>query len=350
MLKKPGWRRPLAIGVLAGVAGWLGSSALVAWRFTRRVCAVRSETLPPVAWPVESHRLQTARRPADWGLAGSRRSGKACVLLVHGQGGSRSAVLPTMRWLADARFTVLAITVRAHGDSSGDANDFGWSARRDVAAAVEFLKRECPGRPIYVVGRSLGAAAAIFVARELGGSVKGYSLEQPYKDLKTATWNRLRHYLPPVLDWTAYAGLLVWAPVFLSVDPEEISPYNHIRDIPQGAAVVFAVGSADRHAPLNDVRAMCERIESHARLVVFDGAAHVDLEQANPQLYRSTLLSLLGEALPAREAPRAAAGRGLFHNRRESVECLGGWFVPLGGGGASEFSPSSVRPGRKQGP
>ena len=124
-----------------------------------------------------------------------------------------------------------------------------------------------------MVGRSLGAAAAIFVARELGGSVKGYLLEQPYKDLKTATWNRLRHYLPPVLDWTAYAGLLVWAPVFLSVDPEEISPYNHIRDIPQGAAVVFAVGSADRHAPLNDVRAMCERIESHARLVVFDGAA-----------------------------------------------------------------------------
>jgi len=293
MLKKIGWRRRLAICILAVVFAWLGLSALAAWRFTCRPHPLRPEALPRVAWPVEPHRLQArdGEQIGAWLARGDPL--KPCVLLIHGNGASRGALLPTMRWLAEARFTVLAITVRAHGDSSGEANDFGWGARHDVVAAVEFLQRQCPGRPIYVVGRSLGAAAAIFAARELGGSVAGYLLEQPYKDLKTATWNRLRHFLPPGLDWTAYAGLRVWSPVFLSVDPEEISPYNHIRDIPQSAAVVFAAGSADRHAPLDDVRAMCARIESHARLVAFDGAKHVDLEDASPQLYRSTLLGLL---------------------------------------------------------
>ena len=105
MLKKPGWRRLLAIGVLAGVAGWLGSSRLVAWRFTRRVCAVRSEILPPVAWPVESHRLQTrdGQQIGAWLARGDPE--KACVLLVRfalrleraGQPGGRNPRAPAGR-------------------------------------------------------------------------------------------------------------------------------------------------------------------------------------------------------------------------------------------------------------
>ena len=145
-------------------------------------------------------------------------------------------MLPVMQWLAEAHFTVLAISLRAHGDSTGEINDIGWSARHDVTAAVAFLQRECPRQPVYIVGRSLGAAAAIFAAGELDGTVAGYFLEQPYKDLKSATWNRLQHYLPPVLDWIAYGGLRLWAPVFLPVDPDQLSPYDHIQDIPRERA------------------------------------------------------------------------------------------------------------------
>ena len=94
-------------------------------------------------------------------------------------------MLPVMQWLAEAGFTALAISLRGHGDSTGDVIDFGWSARYDVAAAVAFLEKECPQQPIYIVGRSMGAAAAIFAAGELKDRVAGYFLEQPYKDLRT---------------------------------------------------------------------------------------------------------------------------------------------------------------------
>jgi alpha/beta superfamily hydrolase len=78
-------------------------------------------------------------------------------------------MLPVMQWLAEAHFTVLAISLHAHGDSTGEINDVGWSARHDVTAAVAFLQRECPKQPVYIVGGSLGAAAAIFAAGELVG-------------------------------------------------------------------------------------------------------------------------------------------------------------------------------------
>ncbi len=293
-MRKLAKRRLLAIVVLAAPVIWLGASALVTWKCTRRSGPPFNEPPPEAAWAeVESHRLKTGdgQEVGAWFVRGDPRKG--CVLLLHGVRNSRRQMLPVMQYLAEAHFTVLAISLRAHGDSTGEICDFGWSARHDVAAAIEFLQKECPRRPIYIVGRSMGAATAIFAAGDLRGQVAGYFLEQPYKDLTSATWNRVQHYLPPVLDWAAYGGLRLWAPVFLPVAPEQLSPYDHIRDIPESVPVVFVTGSADRHAHLDEVTAMYHRIESHAKLVIFNGAQHEDLDRANAKLYRTTLLNFL---------------------------------------------------------
>ena len=97
----------------------------------------------------------------------------------------------------------------------------------------------------------------------------------------------------PQVAWANVEAHRLETPVFLPVAPEQLSPYDHIRDIPESVPVVFVTGSADRHAHLDEVTAMHHRIESHAKLVIFDGAQHADLDRANPELYRKTLLSFL---------------------------------------------------------
>lgn len=189
-------------------------------------------------------------------------------------------------------------SLRAHGDSTGEINDFGLSARHDVIAAVEYLKRECPGRPVWVLGRSLGAAAALFAARELQEQVAGYILEQPYKDLESATWNRVEHYLPTGLDWLAYAGLRLWAPAVLPVAPQEIAPCQCASRIPANIPVVVLTGSADRHARLEDVEEVCDSMKCHAKLVVFAEAKHAALDRVDPVRYREELLQFLGAVRP----------------------------------------------------
>jgi uncharacterized protein len=290
---KKRWRR-LAALTAAGVLLWLGLSALVAWNFTGRASGPWPEPAPqPPGMTVEDRRLETVDHQTlgAWLARGER--GKPCVLLLHGNGASRGQMLSVMRGLAERRLTALALTFRAHGDSSGTHNDIGWSARHDVVAGVRSLQQECPGQPIYVVGRSLGAAAAIFAARELGHDVAGYFLEQPYKDLKSAAWNRLENHLPPVLDHAAYLGLLLWGPWALGVDPAQVSPYEHIAEIPPDVPIVLATGSADRHARPEDVVALYGRVQSHARLVIFEGAVHEGLDSRDPQLYWSALDELL---------------------------------------------------------
>jgi fermentation-respiration switch protein FrsA (DUF1100 family) len=298
-------KKSIAAALLAVAALWLVSSGLVAWKLTRRVGRF-SEPPPAVAWgQIESYRLETSdhEQVGAWLVRGDPREN--CVLVLHGNGDSRRNMLPVIQMLAEARQTVLAVSLRAHGDSSGEVNDIGWSARHDVAAAVALLRRECPGRRIFVLGRSLGAAAAIFAAGQLGTAVDGYFLEQPYKDLPSAVWHRLQHYLPPAADWAAFGGLRLWAGVFLPVNPDRISPLEHVAEIPEAVPIVFVSGSADRHAPLADVRALVDRVRSHAKLVVFTGAEHVALDRYDATLYRASLFDLLKAA----RAPASKRGK-----------------------------------------
>jgi pimeloyl-ACP methyl ester carboxylesterase len=286
------WRkRLLRLAVVGGVL-WLATSWLVADQMTRRVHRVRPEPVPAVAWgTIREDRLKTAdgQELGAWFVAG--RADKPPVLLLHGNGGSRSDCLDLAEWLAAAGHPVLLVTLRAHGDSTGERNDFGYSARHDVIAAVGWLEQNCPCRPV-IWGRSLGAAAALFAAGELGGRVGGYVLECVYRDLRTAVRNRTRLHLFPPLDRMAYAGLSLTAPLVLD-DVDRISPLDAAAGVPKDVPVLLLAGATDRHATPAESVAIAERIGPRAEVVVFDGAGHVGLQQADSRRYRELGLRFL---------------------------------------------------------
>ena len=160
------------------------------------------EVTPSPAWGrLEGHRLKTrdGEEVGAWFVDG--RPDAASVLVLHGHKGQRRNSLGRAEILAAKGYAVLMLSLRAHGDSTGDYDDVGFGARNDVIAGVDFLESRRPGRPVIVNGNSLGAAAAVFAARDLGHRVRGYILESPYQDLRVAVWNRVEQALPPV--WTS---------------------------------------------------------------------------------------------------------------------------------------------------
>jgi uncharacterized protein len=283
----------LGAGLLLLPGLWLLVSLLFVWKLTRRPHTPFAEPAPNLAWgSFEEHRLHTADGVTlgAWLLRGPPDG--PSVLVLHGNRGCRRDGLPAAEFYAERGCSVLLVSLRAHGDSSGAVNDFGYSARRDVVGAVSFLERERPGRPIIVNGTSMGAAAAIFAAGDLGERVHGYVLESPYCDLHRAVRNRTSLYLPPVLDRIAYAGVVLVGPLVLP-DADRISPLDHVGNIPPSVPVLFLSGTKDGRATPAEAEELCGRIAGHGRLALFEGAGHGCLIRDDPQRYQEVVTELL---------------------------------------------------------
>jgi pimeloyl-ACP methyl ester carboxylesterase len=287
------------------VVAWLLAAFVFTYRMTRRASPVYDEPVPVLSWgQVESFRLRTTdgQELGAWFVPGrSQASGPLpAVVLLHGDGGNRQACLPQAELLAGVGCPVLLVTLRAHGDSTGTFNDFGYSARHDVTAAVAWLEQKLPGRPIVVWGASLGAAAAVFAEGELGERVRGLILECLYQDLRTAARNRMELALPPPLDTIAYTGLLVVSPLVLG-NVDNISPLAASARIPENVPVLILAGGADRHARPEEARAIFQRLESHARLVFIEGAGHMGLLHADPVRYKQSVTEFVEQCRPAEQ-------------------------------------------------
>src|SRR5690606_19387304 len=124
---------------LALICLWLGSSYAVAYKLTRRLRPAFDEPPPAsIAARTESFRLSTrdGQELGAWFVAGDLN--RPVVLLLHGNGGCRGTCLRQVEFLTEAGCGVMLISFRAHGDSTGERNDFGYSAQHDVVAAVEW--------------------------------------------------------------------------------------------------------------------------------------------------------------------------------------------------------------------
>lgn len=97
--------------------------------------------------------------------AGDADAGDPTVLMLHGGGQNRHSWKRTGQILADAGFHVVAIDSRGHGDSdrSPDADYALETLTADVHAVIDAI-----GRPVVLIGASMGGLTGILVAAEGG--------------------------------------------------------------------------------------------------------------------------------------------------------------------------------------
>lgn len=287
------WLRWVAVFVLLTVVLWLGLSYSVAYELTTRNRPLHGERLPEVEWGVlEPVTLQTAdgETLGAWFVEGL--PDQPAVLLLHGNGGCRSNLLAQAEWLASRGCSVFLVTLRAHGDSTGDYNDIGYSALHDVIAAVSWLRSRVAERPIVVWGQSVGGVAAVLAAKENGSSVDGYILECVYQDLATAVRNRLELALPGAVVSIAEVGLRLVAPLRVP-NLAATSPCLAAASIPPETPVLLLAGGDDQRAKVAESAAIAERIGASAEVVVIERGGHLQLANVDAERYFAAVEQLL---------------------------------------------------------
>ncbi len=130
---------------------------------------------------------------AEWNPGADRG-----ILLLHGGGQNRFSWRNTGQILADRGFHVVAFDARGHGDSDrSPAGDYSLhTLTRDAIAVLKAI-----GRPVALVGASMGGMTGILAAREAGpGMVSELVLVDVVPRFEQEGTSRIRDFMTRHLD------------------------------------------------------------------------------------------------------------------------------------------------------
>lgn len=227
-----------------------------------------------------------------------------CVLLMHGLRADRRSMIERARLLQHAGYAALLFDFQAHGESPGEYITFGYLESANAQAALTLLRSKFKCSAIAAIGQSLGGAAALLGNAPL--AVDALVLESVYPTIEEAVADRLQHQLGPIGAMLTPLLTLQLQPR-LGVDPRALRPIERITQLHRPVMVIS--GTADRHTTIDEARRLYEAANAPKEFWAVPGAAHVDLQQFAPELYRQKLLDFLSAYL---RRPNSALQQGAY--------------------------------------
>jgi uncharacterized protein len=278
------WRVLGGVGILVLVMGLIAD-----WAVGSVLCAPRNHPVAlPENFPVEQVTFHSDSGATIHGWLAGSQTNRAVVILQHGVHGNKGNLVTCARFLSEAGCAVLMFDFQAHGESPGSVITFGYLESRDAQAAVAFAKSRFPGKPVGIIGLSLGAAAAALAKPPL--DVQAMVLEMMYPTIADATKDRIAMRLGP-------AGRLL-SPFLtaqlkyrIGCSPDDLRPLVAVETI--RVPKLFVVGTADEHTTLAESKEIYAHAAEPKTLVPFEGARHEDLLQFAPEQYKKVILNFL---------------------------------------------------------
>jgi uncharacterized protein len=240
-------------------------------------------------------------------LVAPKGTPRCTVVLLHGFFRGGLELEPPAAMFRDLGAETLMVETRHHGESGRAPYTFGRDEKRDVVAAVNWLRRapERKGRPLVLFAVSLGTAAVIRAVPEVA-PLAGVVLDAPM-DALLATAHRMLSEEPRpnrrrLGIWQPFRSLTIlaielWSGVWFS----EVRPIDDLARFPADMPVLVIGGSADLRMPPATVEAMFERLPTRPDLKLLwirPGSTHGQVWTDDPAGYREQLARLLALAAP----------------------------------------------------
>ncbi|TGQ73253.1 alpha/beta fold hydrolase [Mesorhizobium sp. M00.F.Ca.ET.186.01.1.1] len=271
-----------ALGVAACAVDWRIGTMLIAREPLQRLT-------PPADLAVERVALNQAGAPELVGWVADRKGSCGAIVLLHGRGSNKLALVQRAKLLFDAGYSVVLFDLSGHGESGGAVQGFGYAEGQDAARIVAFARQRFRGQKIGAVGSSLGAAALVFA--EPQAPADAYVLEQLYATLREATAWRMPFN---VLRGLQADVLLAQMPLRLGLSADGVRPVDRLGKIDR--PLMLLAGSTDPFIDRWQVVSL-QDAAAGSQLVWFEGAGHVDLLRYDRPRYRDAVLPFLATRL-----------------------------------------------------
>ena len=222
---------------------------------------------------------------SGWLIPAARET-RTAVVVLHGFTGNRLAELAAfVPWLHE-RHHVLQFDFRGHGESGQAWVTLGSHERRDVAAAVAFLRSRGLG-PIALFGVSMGAAIAIVAAPEL--PVAAVVADSAFAELHHPIGNRMREVGYPLAGLGSRAIVAGAALRTRSRLPDAIRYVARLAPRP----LLVIASKEDQLISWRQGLRLYEAAGEPKELLVVDGAGHAEAYAVEPETYRRRVVEFL---------------------------------------------------------
>jgi len=236
---------------------------------------------------------------------------RATVIATHGRAGNRSTILDRAAFLVRAGYDVLAVDLRAHGESGGNYMTPGYMEANDVLGAVDCARQRAPTQPIVLMGYSYSAVSVLHAAARSvepvaviadGAFITIVDLFQRSVDYVqadpgfslNAKLSILLMRIPGIL-WVANLEFFLRTGVWLGSD--EINALAAVRKIDR-VPVLYIAGEKDTLAPVENARKLLDATPSpRKQLVVIPDVDHFTYTDKTKAEFEKAVLRFLDSVL-----------------------------------------------------
>ncbi|HYE76599.1 MAG TPA: alpha/beta fold hydrolase, partial [bacterium] len=218
-----------------------------------------------------------------WAAPGRGSGSRGTVLVFHGYGGEKSAMLPEAEAFRAMGYRVLLVDFRGGGESSGDDVTIGYREAEDVRAAWRHVRGRWREPRGVVFGVSMGAAACLRAMSEYADvKPRAAVLESSFGSTYQTVVNRFRVLgVPPVplaalLTFWGGAQHGYWA---FGHDPEDYA--RRVR-----VPTLLLQGERDERVTLGEAQRIYAGLAGPKRLWVVPGGGHGHYVLAAPEAWR----------------------------------------------------------------
>ncbi len=230
-----------------------------------------------------------------WIQLSPRATSNDWVLLLHGYRSDRKVLQNRRRFFNRRGYHTLLLHFRGHGASEAARISYGYEERKDVKAAMEFIRSLYPGESVRIGidGVSMGAAAAAYAVALESIDPDWVILESCYDNIRQALANRLaQHLSSPLIPLIAWPLEFVATHIF-RLRLENLDAAKAIEKI--RCPVLVLAGDSEQVLKTEEVESLYKRIPGSKHLVYFPGARHEDLLVHDPRRYIRAVSKFLHE-------------------------------------------------------
>jgi pimeloyl-ACP methyl ester carboxylesterase len=237
-------------------------------------------------------------RIAGWWIPATEMSDR-CVVLIHGYADAKVGAIAWAPVWHQLGFHILAIDLRAHGESGGRYCTGGIFEREDVNQVIDQLLINRPNhtRRLTLFGASFGAAVAVATAA-MRDDIRAVALDSPYVDFPRAAMRQMdrlgapgRWFQRPAI---ALAGSIVGGNLSLLQMDREIERVK--------CPVMLILPTKDPTLSEQEAWLLRQTVERHRerfpqdRIWLVEGAGHLLALAADAEGYFRELQAFVGGA------------------------------------------------------